>query len=414
MHERLLLKRVRPAYRVSRWKKRLDERAGTLLARGYSPITVGNYLCRWVDFVREYEAEGAALPRDVRSPEVMGYLGRHWSRRSPTYGLVRVALRHLLHDMGEELRRLQPAKPPATVLFEKHGTTYLTFVLKHRGNRSLRGTERLLRTFFSWLDGRGIDDVARIQRSDVREFMASRNHLKRSTLSSEAAVLRCFLRYLGMQGLAPVGLPPMVESPRLYRMSSPPSVLEEEETLERLLAAVNRETPLGKRDYAMLLLGARYGLRPCDIRGLRLDDIRWREQRMVILQSKTQRALELPLTMDVDEALVDYLRHGRPATDAREVFVRHKVPVAPFVEGNNLWGVMQRAFNAAGIKPPPRNRGFYLLRHTVANRMLAKGVPFDTISDVLGHAFVDTTRIYAQVDLKGLRSVALSVTEICQ
>src|SRR5213594_2362854 len=98
MHERFLLQRAQPAYRLSRWKTLLDDRAGTLLARGYSPVTVGNYLCQWVDFVREYEAEGLVLPHDVRSPEVIAYLNRYWTKPSHSYSLAPVALRHLIHD----------------------------------------------------------------------------------------------------------------------------------------------------------------------------------------------------------------------------------------------------------------------------------------------------------------------------
>ncbi len=108
MHELLLLQRARPAYRRSRWKTLIDDRAGALLARGYSPGTVGNYLCQWVDFVGEYEAEGDVLPQDVRSPEVAGYLNRHWTQPSHAYSHARVALRHLLHDDDEHVRRLRP------------------------------------------------------------------------------------------------------------------------------------------------------------------------------------------------------------------------------------------------------------------------------------------------------------------
>ena len=413
MNEMLLPERARPAYRLSRWKRRLDDGAGALVSRGYSPVTVGKYLCHWVDFVQEYETDGVVLPDDVQGPEVTGYLDRHWAKRSYTYCCARVALRHLLTDFDAEIRCLRPARQLSTELFQEYVPAYLSFAVKHRGCRSSREVDRVLRTFFVWLESRGIDDISGLTTAEIRDFLARRDSLKRSTVALEASVLRCFLRYLGIKGVVRAQLAAAVESPRLYRMSSPPPTLDEE-TLERLLAAVDRTTALGKRDYAMLLLGARYGLRPSDVRGLCLDDIRWREQRIVILQSKTQRALELPLTADVDEALVDYLRSGRPACTAREVFVRHKVPIAPFVQTNNLWREMQRTFKAAGIEPPAGQHGFSLLRHTAATRMLARGVPFDTISDVLGHASVDTTRIYAQVDLDGLRSVALSAGEVCR
>jgi integrase len=184
--------------------------------------------------------------------------------------------------------------------------------------------------------------------------------------------------------------------------------------VERLLGSVDRSTSLGKRDYAMLLLAARYGLRSSDIRKLRLEDIRWRGQWIVLIQSKTQEPLELPLLADVDHALVEYLRHGRPPCDAREIFVRHMRPIAPFSDANSHWAVMARALRAAEITEWKSWRGFHLLRHSLATHLLDSGVSIDVISDILGHNSVETTRRYAQVDVTGLRSVALSETEVCQ
>jgi integrase/recombinase XerD len=194
-------------------------------------------------------------------------------------------------------------------------------------------------------------------------------------------------------------------------MSPPPQVLDDE-TVERLLGAVDRSTAIGKRDHAVLLLAARYGMRASYIRRLQLPNIDWRGQRIVFVQSKSQRPLELPLLADVDHALVDYLGHGRPACKAREVFVRHHRPIGPLTASVSFWDAMQHAFKAAGMEAPNGQRGLYLLRHSAATRMLRQGVSFDTISDVLGHASVESTRIYAQVDIAGLRSVALSSGEV--
>ena len=210
-----------------------------------------------------------------------------------------------------------------------------------------------------------------------------------------------------------IDLAEAVIRPRIYRLSSPPQIFDKA-TVEKLLGSVDRSTPLGKRDYAMLLLAARYGLRSSDIRKLRLQDIRWREQRLVLIQSKTQQPLELPLLADVDHALAEYLRHGRPSCDAREIFVRHMRPIAPFGDHNSHWAVMARALRGAGITNREPRRGFHLLRHSLATHLLDGGVPLEVISDVLGHSSVETTRRYAQVDLTGLRSVALSETEVRQ
>jgi integrase len=219
------------------------------------------------------------------------------------------------------------------------------------------------------------------------------------------------LAYLRLEGVLEKDLAWAVELPRLYSMSQPPQALTEE-TVERLLAAVDRSSPLGKRDLAMLLLAARYGLRSSDIRGLRFDHIHWREQRIVLVQSKTQKPLELPLLAEVDHALASYIRDGRPPCPDREIFVRHVAPITRLAQRNNLGSVMGRAQHAAGIEVP--SRGLHLLRHSAATRLLHRGVDFYTISDILGHSSVDATRRYAQVDLAGLKSVALSEVEVRQ
>ncbi len=411
MHERLLFKRVRPAYRLSRWAKHLDEQTGTLLSRGYASSTIEQHLREWIDFVSEYEDDDATLPVSVRSPEVVAYLERRCATLKEGHRHVRASLRLLLEGADTGVRRLRAEPMSKTGLFKQHVPGYITFARQHRGLRSPRTVESVLRDFFTWLDNGRVIDIADIDVGTIRDYLTGLTHLRRSTVAARASVLRCFFRYGVMSGVVEPGIATAIESPRLYRMSTPPAVLERE-TVEQLLAATDRTTAIGRRDYAILLLAARYGMRPSDICGLRIDHIRWREQRIVFVQSKTQKPLELPLLADVDDALVDYLRNGRPNCDDRQIFVRHRVPFASFARTNNLWPVMARAFKAAGIEPPAGHRGLYLLRHSAATRMQSQGVPFDTISDVLGHASVDTTRIYAQVDLAGLQSVALSAGEV--
>jgi integrase/recombinase XerD len=287
---------------------------------------------------------------------------------------------------------------------------YIEFVRHHRGRRTTHQLEYALGRFFSWLEGRGVGDLRQLAPAQLRDFGSSLKGFRPSTIAVEASALRGFLAYLHLQGTLEVNLASVVERPRVYQMSTPPQILDQD-TVERLLAAVDRSTALGKRDYAMLLLAARYGLRPGDIRGLRFDSIHWREQRIALVLSKSQRQLELPLLADIDEALVDYICQGRPPCPAREIFVRHVAPVGPLARRNNLWPVMFRALRAARIEVRGE-RGLRLLRHCAATRMLRAGVPFDTISDVLGHGSVEVTRRYAQVDLDGLRSVALAESEV--
>ena len=296
-------------------------------------------------------------------------------------------------------------------LYDDFVPCYLEFVRRHRGRRTTHQLENCLERFFGWLAHGDIADLQSLTSQHVRDFISSLQHFRPATIAVHASALRSFLRYLHLKGELDLDLAHAVERPRLYRQIQPPQILDPE-TVESLLTAVDRSTALGKRDYAMLLLAARYGLRPSDIRSLRFENVHWRDQRIILLQSKTQRSLELPLLADVDDALVDYIREGRPASTAREIFVRHIAPIGPLAQRNNLWPVMARALKAAEIELPGPRRGLQILRHSLATRMLANGVALDTISDVLGHSSVETTRRYAQVDLAGLRSVTLSEAEI--
>ena len=177
-------------------------------------------------------------------------------------------------------------------------------------------------------------------------------------------------------------------------------------------AAVDQSTVIGRRDYAVLVLAARYGLRPCDIRQLQLEAINWRAGVLSIKQAKTGRLLTLPLLSDVAAALIAYLRNGRPATTSRHVFVRHRAPFEPFVAANNFSSIIRLALGRVGLGQRSGRRGMYLFRHTLASRMLAARCPIKSIADVLGHKSTETTMEYASIDLVALRGVAISEDEV--
>jgi integrase len=181
----------------------------------------------------------------------------------------------------------------------------------------------------------------------------------------------------------------------------------------KLLGAIDRSSAKGKRDYAILLLACRLGLRAGDIRTLKLDNLRWEDSRIEITQSKTAAPLSLPLTEEVGEALIDYLRSGRPKTAHREVFLKLNPPFDPFGRNNNLHDVVTYWRQLAGITfRTPQKRGIHSLRHTLATRLLEHGTPFPTIAGILGHSRLESTRIYAKADVEALRSVALDPEEV--
>ena len=217
--------------------------------------------------------------------------------------------------------------------------------------------------------------------------------------------------WAALQGWLSNSLCDAVPRPRQYRDINLPDIISEAD-INRILGAIDQSSALGRRDYAILLLAARYGLRPSDIRELTLDDIDWRNACIGLRQVKTGRPLTLPLLPEVAEALCAYLREGRPATSNRTIFVRHRAPFEPFSPENNLVANMRGALLRAGLAKRPGRRGLYLFRHTLATRLLASGQSLKTIADVLGHASTHTTYGYTRVNLVALRAVAISEGEV--
>jgi site-specific recombinase XerD len=281
----------------------------------------------------------------------------------------------------------------------------------------LRPSTLLLRTteltiFLDFLHSKRARTLDQIQAADLSGFVSCRDHLKPATVGGIVSQLRCFLRFLTMRGILQKDLSAELPKIRVPRDATIPSVWDQE-LLVRLLVAVDRSSAKGKRDYAILLLACRLGLRAGDIRTLKLDNLRWAESTIEIMQAKTGAPLILPLTDEVGEALIDYLKSGRPQTTHREVFLKMNPPFDPFDEDNHLYHIVTYWRRLAGITfRSPQKRGLNSLRHTLATRLLEKGTPLPTIAQILGHTSLESTRIYAKVEVEALRGVALDPEEV--
>ncbi|MDP2957064.1 MAG: tyrosine-type recombinase/integrase, partial [Longimicrobiales bacterium] len=306
----------------------------------------------------------------------------------------------------------RPTGRPLGAWFEPVARAYHLFLRQHRGlaDRTVSKRAWQLGQFADFLEQAGVRLMAHLQAAHVQRFLTQLPQGPATRLTY-GVTLRSFLRWVHVQGLLSTDLRAATISARHHRHQGLRDVLSEAE-LTRLLTTVDRSSRTGRRDYAVLVLAARYGLRPSDIRQLRLEDLQWREGVLTIRQAKTGRPLVLPLLPEVLDALTAYLRDGRPATEARQLFVRLRAPFEPFVATNNLASIMRTALRRAGLDQRPGRRGLYLFRHTLATRLLAAGCPIKTVGDVLGHVSTDTTMEYANVDLQGLRRVALSEAEV--
>jgi len=247
-----------------------------------------------------------------------------------------------------------------------------------------------------------------LQATDVSEFIKSLRGLSPRSLYGFAHNLKVFLRYLWAFGVVPEDISPALPKIRIPKDAGIPQVLAAND-IRSILSAVERKSAKGKRDYAILLLAYRLGLRSCEIRRLTLDDLYWAESRIEIRQTKTDSLLTLPIPEDVGEALIDYLRNGRPKTEYREVFLREHSPIAP-IQGSAALACMFHEYRKkAGVGLPREGHaGMHSFRHAMASRMLENGVRLETISSVLGHWSLESTRIYTKVGLGALRLVALN------
>ena len=266
--------------------------------------------------------------------------------------------------------------------------------------------------FLKYLEDGHVENLDQLTPKDIGLFVGfiSRSY-QPTSMSTILSGLRSFTRFAAQTGLTSSDLTVAIPKSFGRKTALIPTITAKEEEL--MLAAVDRTTVLGKRDFAILLLALRLGLRSIDIAGLKLDDLKWRTDSISIIQQKTQRRLETPLLADVGNAIMDYLLHGRPASNSPYVFLRSGAPYNNLSPGAGLYNVVASHMRKAGIRQEAgQRRGTHCLRHSLAGRMLAGETPLPVISAVLGHANKDSTKVYLSTDSEHLRHCALGLEGI--
>ena len=262
----------------------------------------------------------------------------------------------------------------------------------------------VVRDFLNFRFSDGGVSLAQLRAVDVTDFVqkrVSRLNMRRAKIMTTA--LRSFLSYVRYRGDVTSDLAAAVPIVANWSLSSIPRAIGRDE-VSRLLASIDRDTPIGCRDYAMILALARLGLRSSEVVALDLDDIDWVAGEIRVVGKNGQRN-HLPMPADVGEAIADYLRKSRPTNASRRVFLRDKAPIRGFTGPSGLGSVIRRSLKRAGIDAP--TMGAHQFRHGLASEMLRGGASLGEIGEVLGHRHVQTTAIYAKVDLNALRTLAL-------
>jgi site-specific recombinase XerD len=243
-----------------------------------------------------------------------------------------------------------------------------------------------------------------IETLNIRSFLLTRTKDRSDEYTRLlATALRSFLRFLFFAGEAPRDLSSSVPMVRKYRMSVPPPFLSPEQT-EQILAATDRTTAVGRRDYAVLLLLARLGLRAGEVVSLRMDDLRWRSGEIVV-RGKGRLLDHLPLICDVGEALAAYIHDDRGVSSSRHVFLRTWAPRVGLTGPAAVGHIVRKALRRAGVRRSGRGAA-HLFRHGLATKMIRRGASLAEIAEVLRHRSQNTTAIYTQVSFEALRTVA--------
>lgn len=224
----------------------------------------------------------------------------------------------------------------------------------------------------------------------------------RTSIAHYATTLRVFFRYAEQRGWCPRGLAAAIMSPRLFADEGLPKGPSWDD-VQRLLKSTEGDQPKNIRDRAIILLFAVYGMRVGEVRALKLEDLNWEQELICVTRPKPRRQQSYPLSYPVGEAILRYLREVRPCVSYREVFLTLKAPLCPIGSGV-LYDLVSDRLRALGVTL--KHHGPHALRHACAVRLLAQGLSMKEIGDHLGHRKLDTTRIYAKVDLAGLRQVA--------
>lgn len=320
-------------------------------------------------------------------------------------GPIEQMLRLVVPGFVGHTRRREPREP-----FGDRVPGFFPYLRNERGLReeTVAHYGHHLRPFDAYLRELGIVELTALSSVVVSGFITDRSqHLQRTGVRDRCGVLRVFLRYLHRQGLLARDVSGSVDAPHVYRLATVPRSITWDEVRE-LLDRVDRRSAVGRRDYAMLLLLVTYGLRAREVAALTLDDVDWRYDRLRVPERKAGHSTAYPLSPLVGQAIVEYLKAGRPSTSGRQIFFRTVAPFAPITHA----GVSSRAghyLRLAGIAVP--RAGSHTLRHTCVQRLVDAGWPLKSIGDYVGHRSPSSTEIYSKVAVDTLRDAVCGQKE---
>lgn len=382
----------------------LDAFAMSLDAQGFKRRLISRQI-RVTAYFSQWLQTEAITVQNVTDDHIQRFFIEAGRRQSVRRG-EQATLRRFIAFLRESgVVPLTPHDSEATPMQQAVGA-FTTYLQKERGlsDKTQLQYRSFIDRFLFERFGHGPVDLATLRAEDVITFITQQaTHLSPARGKAATTALRSYLRYLRACGAIQLDLVAAVPTVPNWSVSGIPRAITPDH-LQAIFAYCPRDTAVGRRDYAILMLLARLGLRSSEIVALTLDSIDW-EAGSISVSGKAEQADSLPLPVEVGEAIVDYLRHGRPTSSSRSLFLRACAPIRGLGAQQTIGTIVSAAIQRAGIAT--RQRGAHQFRHALGAEMLRHGATLTEIGSVLRHRHIKTTALYAKVDFAALRPLSL-------
>jgi site-specific recombinase XerD len=376
----------------------------------YSEDRIREYQCRWNNGIIPFMQEKGLYIYDVSiGLEYRNTYLTENPQENPTRDRIRAI--DVLDDMlmfgAISKRRTVPTVHPLDGIIGKEMKKFLLHLQNQRRAKSTLERHRLhLSGFLMNLSTNGVNDISMISEPDIVRYVSSR----RTDLPNCISTLRSIFRFWHIEGIVDRDYQELFNTIPVIKKEKIPSCYNKEEIV-RIEESVSCANPLGKRNYAILLLATRLGLRASDIATLKFSDINWDTSKITLTMNKTGKIIELPLLPEVGNAIIDYLRNGRPKSGSQQIFLCAVTPYDEIIS-SGISSVISQIIQHSSVDTGNRHHGSHSMRHSLAACMLTNGETIPTISEVLGHKKTQTTLTYLKIDLKSLLSCALPVPSV--
>lgn len=411
--------KTRDRYSRKKFASQIHSYLAWMAERGYAKVTMAQTLYPLFSFSDYLARRGVSTIEEI--PAYVSSFVHSWVQKSKRKGRTKNPRRlgkEVTHYIKLFLRFLEttgdlepPPAPPSALdsSLQKILTDFVNFYRTERGlaEPTLSFYSLYVRRFLAHVQTLGALPCSQWNRKILYAHLSKEGmRVGRRGMNCICSALRSLFRFLQVQGQSLVPGLCAFPRPRIYRQESLPRFLYADQ-VQRVLESVDRTTKPGIRDYAILVLLVAYGMRAAEVARLTLDDLDWVGGKIHLKDRKTRRSDVFPLSIPAGEAIIEYLRKGRPQTGLRQIFFSLPAPIRPLRSGKPVTRIAKKYLLASGI-PLPDRPGAHLFRYSLAHRLLANGTPYKVIGDFLGHFRASSTSVYLKVDMEGLAQVALN------